>query len=94
VVNRAPQFNSNRSINASSEGLSLPRKLAKVAPSASARTRSGDRNASSCATIPPIEMPNTFAADTASASSTASASPASCAIEQVPRVGPENPVPR
>src|SRR5947199_10675826 len=37
------------------------RQEAKVQPSTSERTRSGLRSASSCAIIPPIEMPNTCA---------------------------------
>jgi hypothetical protein len=50
-----------------------------VAPRTSARIRSGWRNASSWATIPPREIPYTCAASSPAASRTATASSAICA---------------
>ena len=51
-----------------------------VQPSTSRRTRSGQPSASSWAIIPPIDIPNTSARSIAEASSSAAASPASCAV--------------
>jgi hypothetical protein len=52
-------------------------------PMVSVRTRSGARSASSWETMPPIEMPRTWALGTPSTSSRPSASPARSAIVNV-----------
>ena len=90
-----------KSITAESEGFRLTRYEAWVAPSASARTRSGCRSASSCAIIPPMEMPKTLAppvpprrGGTPTASSTATASSAISRILRKPSRVLEWPVPR
>ena len=71
-----PRLRSSRSSFVPSAGEVPFRQEAKVHPRARARTRSGCRIASSCATIPPIEMPNTCAAGAPDASITDAASAA------------------
>ena len=71
-----PRLSSSRSSLVPREGEVPLRQEAKVHPSARVRTRSGCRIASSCATIPPMEMPNTCAAGAPDASITDAASSA------------------
>ena len=65
-----------------------------VQPRVSVRTRCGAASASSWATIPPIEIPSTWASAIANASSSASASAASPAIVRSPPHGALRPIPR
>ena len=72
----------------------LPGPPQYVHPSVSVRTRCGRASASSWATMPPIEMPNTCAASIASASSRPAASSASCGIVSGPSSRLLAPTPR
>ncbi len=68
--------------------------LPKVAPSTSERTRDGYCSASSCAIMPPIEIPKTLACAIPAASSTRAASSARSRMRKPPGEGEDDPMPR